>query len=181
MENITNRVSSVSEELPDILNWDNVQAKIQGGIIEKFVDEYPCISGSGRANEVLMPDSAESMYEALKTCKVLGGNLHFPFTEEDVAPFVANVQSKLADSDCSEYVWSNYFKNDHADNNWTIFESSATYSYPPFEDAGWMEWAVGQPNGKHLQPCGGISIDQNAPNQFYDLDCFDKGYCYVCR
>ena len=128
-----------------------------------------------------MPDSAESMFEALKICKVLGGNLHFPFTEEEVRPFVESVKSKQADSGCSSYVWSNYYRNEHADNNWTMYESEASYMNPPFQNAGWMEWAVGQPNGKHLELCGGIDIAQNAPYRLSDLDCVDKGYCYVCR
>ena len=181
LKNITTCGSSALVELPDILNWDNVEVTIEGEIKEKYVDEYPCTSGSSAIKEVLMPDSAESMYEALKKCKGLGGKLHFPFTEEDVGPFVENVKSKLADSDCSEYVWSNYYKNDYADNNWTIIESMATYSYPPFENAGWIDWAVGEPNGKHIQTCGGITIDGNAPNNFFDLDCMEEGYCYVCR
>ena len=38
LENITNCGSSKFEELPDILNWDNVEATIEGGIIEKDVN-----------------------------------------------------------------------------------------------------------------------------------------------
>ena len=125
-----------------------------------------------------MPDAAKSMFEALKTCKVLGGDLDFPYTEPDVLPFVANIKSKLADSTCRDYVWSNYYRNEYAGKNWTVYESEATFLFPPYENAGWLEWAVGQPNGKHFQPCAGVDIDQNL---FYDLDCEDKGYCYVCR
>ena len=64
LENITNCGSST---LPDILDWDNVEATIEGGIIEKYADQYPCTSGSDAINDVLMPDSAKSMFEALKT------------------------------------------------------------------------------------------------------------------
>ena len=181
LKKITNCGSSNYEELPDILNWDNVEVNLDGDIFEKDVDEYPCTSGSHEVHDLLMPYSANSMFEALKTCKVLGGNLNFPLEEKDVSPFVEKVKSKIDDSECDSYVWSNYYKNSYADNNWTVYESDTTFWYPPFENAGWLEFAVGQPNGLHLQPCAGISIKENMQHLVYDLGCYHKGYCYMCR
>ena len=111
----------------------------------------------------------------------MGGELNFPHLDEEVTPFIEKVKSNLADSDCNLFIWSNYIKNSYADNNWTVYESESTYAYPPFEYAGWLEFAVGQPNGKHIEVCAGLSLDQNGPNLVYDLDCLDEGYCYMCR
>ena len=181
LKNITNCGSSNYDELPDILNWDTVEVTVEGGVLEKDIDEYPCTSGSNDVHDILMPESADSMYEAIKTCKVLGGNLHFPFQEDEVSPFLDKVKLKLAESECDTFIWSKYYKNEYADNNWTVYESESTYWYPPFEYAGWLDFAIGQPNGKHFQSCAGISLDQYEPNLVYDLDCSDSGYCYMCR
>ena len=128
-----------------------------------------------------MPISSETMFEALKTCKILGGKLNFPFTEEEVDPFIENAKSKLSQSECKSYVWSNYYKNSYADNNWTVYESESTYLYPPFQYPGWLEYAVGQPNGREYESCAGISLDTDKPNLVHDLDCYKKDYCYSCR
>jgi hypothetical protein len=180
LKKITDCGSSNFEELPDILNWDNVEVTLEGDIFEKDVDEYPCSSGSHAVHDVLMPYSANSMFEALKSCKVLGGNLNFPLEKKDVSSFVEKVKSNVDDSECGQYVWSKYYKNSYADNNWTVYESDTTFKYPPFEYAGWIDFALGQPNGLHLQPCAAISIEENPP-LVYDVACYDKGYCFMCR
>ena len=181
MTNITNCGYSHYNEIPDILEWDNVKTAIAGEIFEESVDEYPCTSGYTTTTSVLMPDSADSMFEAVQTCQVLGGHLHFPFQQEDFAPFFEDVKSKLEGSECGSYVWSNYIKNEYAMNNWTVYESEETVFVPPFKPAGWMRWAVGQPNGQHLQLCAGVELAQQEENLFFDLDCEEAGFCYVCR
>ena len=181
LKNITNCGSSYYEDLPDILNWDNVEVTVEGGIIERDVEEYPCTSSSNNIHDVLMPVTAKTMYEAINNCEALGGKLQFPPTEEEVTPFMKNVNSMLPKSECKEYIWSNYYKNTYADNNWTVYESPSTYQYPPFQYPQWLKFSVGQPNGREHEACAGMSLDPDEPNLLYDLDCETKGYCYVCR
>ena len=177
--NITSCDESNLQDLPDILNWEYVDSKIEGGVIEKELPDYPCKDGSKKVQQVLMPEPSISMFDAVKTCKLLAGNLFFPSSKEEIFPFLAKVRSKLPDSNCQSYIWSNYYKNSKADGNWTIFESATTYQYPPFQYPDWVEWALGQPNGKHLQECAGINIEEN--KYLDDLSCYDKGYCFMCR
>ena len=127
-----------------------------------------------------MAEPAVSMSDAVKTCAVLNGSLSFPSKKEEVTPFLEEVRSKLPESNCHTYVWSNYYKNSYADNNWTIYESEISYQYPPYKNPGWLEWELGQPNGKHLQNCAGINL-RPEKKSLDDLDCYDKGYCFMCR
>ena len=76
LKNITNCGSSYYSDVPDLLNWDNVEVTVQGDIIQKNVEDYPCNSASNNVHDVLMPISSESIFEALKTCKILGGKLN---------------------------------------------------------------------------------------------------------
>ena len=181
MRNITRCGEPDFQDIPDILDWNNVDATIEGDVIERSLDEYPCNPESRSFQEVLMPEGANSMYDAIKTCKLLRGNLTFPSKKQEVAPFLTKVKSKVGDSKCNSYVWSNYYKNSFAQDNWTIYDSETTYWYPPFTPAGWIEWALGQPNGKHLQECGALSIRDDEQNLFFDMSCYDKGYCFMCR
>ena len=181
MKNITDCGASSYKETPDILNWDEADITVEGDVIEKEVDEYPCTFANNNIHDVLMPIPAESMFEALKTCKVLGGDLNFPLTLEEVEPLLASIRPKMLQSSCKSFLWSNYFKNEYVGNNWTVYESSNTYSYPPFKYPGWMEFAAGQPNGREYETCAGISLAQGKQNLFHDLDCYKEDYCYSCR
>ena len=177
--NISNCDDSNLQGLPDVLNWETVEAKIEGGVIERELADFPCKDSLKETQEVLMPEPAISMFDAVKTCNLLQGNLFFPPNKEDLFPFLEKIRSQLPNSRCQSYIWSNYYKNTNAGNNWTIYESEITYRYPPFKYPAWIEWALGQPNGKHLQNCAGISLQEN--KYLDDLSCYDKEYCYVCR
>ena len=177
LKNITNCASSNLQELPDILDWNDIDAKIEGGVIEKEFNEHPCKAESKQVQDILMPESPNSMFDAVKTCKLLQGNLSFPSNKDEIAPFIAKVKSRLPYSRCNTLVWSNYYQNSYAGDNWTIYESETTYWYPPFQHPGWMEWERGQPNGKHIQQCAAINMD----GYLDDLKCTDKGFCFMCR
>ena len=181
LENITNCGSSSFKETPDILHWDDVEVTVQGDIVGKVVNKYPCTSASNNVHDVLMPAPAESMYHAVQTCKVLGGKLYFPSKAEELEPFMKEISLKLAQSSCKSFVWSNFVKNEYAGNNWTVYESSNTWRHPPFHYPGWMEFSVGQPNGREYEGCAGISLNPDKPNLIHDLQCSKKEYCYSCR
>ena len=178
--NITNCDEFELRDLPDFLNWAFVDAAIEGAVIEREFPDYPCKGGADKVIKVLMPEPAVSMFDAVKTCAMLNGNLSFPSKKEEVTPFLDEVRSKLSESKCHTYVWANYYKNSYADNNWTIYESETTYYYPPYKYPGWLEWELGQPNGKHLQKCAGIDL-RPEKKSLDDLECYDKGYCFMCR
>ena len=180
LKNMTNCGSSHYKDTPDVLNWDDVEFTIKGQILEKEVVEYPCTSSSSDINDVLMPFAAESKHDGYDTCKTLGGKLYFPSKEEELDSFVENAKSQVEKSPCDEYVWSNYYKNSYADNNWTVYDAD-TYWFPPFEYPGWLEFAVGQPNGEDLESCAGIALNEDEESLVHDLDCYSEGYCYMCR
>ena len=181
LKDITNCQDPSYKELPDILNWDYVEATIDGGVVEKELSDYPCKAGAGAEEviDVLMTEPAISMFDAVKTCNSLAGSLSFPSTKEDVSPFLTKVMSQLPYSRCESYIWSNYYKNSNADYNWTIYKSVATYQYPPFQYPGWIDWAVGQPKMGMLK-CAGIDIEREN-KKLNDLTCKDEGYCFMCR
>ena len=106
--NITNCQEPSYTELPDIFNWDYIEATIDGGVVEKELSDYPCKARADEAIDVLMTEPAISMFDAVKTCKLLAGSLSFPLTKEDVSPFLDKVKSQLPESRCQSYVWSNY-------------------------------------------------------------------------
>ena len=169
------------DEMPDILNWDEVKVTVNGDIIVRDVEEYPCANADNNIHDVLMPVPAKSMYEAITNCKTLGGKLLFPSEEKEVLPFVELVKSKLGESKCDNFIWANYIRNSYDGDNWTLYENASAYSKPPFHYPGWLEFAVGQPNGRGHDLCAGIDLDPEEPVLLHDLACETKGYCYVCR
>ena len=198
LKDITNCQDPSYKELPDILNWDYVEATIDGGVVEKELSDYPCKSGTNKFTQVLMAEPATSMFDAVKTCDLLGGSLSFPSNKEEVIPFLDNTRFMQPDSRCKSYIWSNFYKNSNADNNWTIYWSETTYKFPPFQYPGWLAWAPGQPNGgkkwsdsfvnkrnqvwknEEEEKCAGINIVKKN-NHLDDLACEDTGYCFMCR
>ena len=106
---ITNCQEPSYTELPDILNWDYIEATIDGGVVEKELSDYPCKARVDEVIDVLMTEPAISMFDAVKTCDLLAGSLFFPLSKEDVPPFLDKVKSQLPNSRCHSYVWSNYY------------------------------------------------------------------------
>ena len=198
LRDITNCDDSSSKEIPDVHNWENIDATIEGGVVEKELSDYPCKSGTNKFTQVLMAEPATSMFDAVKTCDLLGGSLSFPSNKEEVIPFLDNTRFMQPDSRCKSYIWSNFYKNSNADNNWTIYWSETTYKFPPFQYPGWLAWAPGQPNGgkkwsdafvnkrnqvwknEEEEKCAGINIVKKN-NHLDDLACEDTGYCFMCR
>ena len=108
--NITNCNEANLAELPDIIDWNKVNATVEGGVVERKFDEYPCNSRSKQTQELLMPVSSNSMFDAVKICKLFRGNFSFPFHKEEISPFIDKVKAMLPDSQCPSgvnTVWSN--------------------------------------------------------------------------
>ena len=179
--NITDCGSSIIEESPDVLDWKDIKFETTDDVIENDVESYPCNSESNNIHDVLIPVSVKSMAEAVSTCAVLGGKIHFPSSEEDVSVFMDNAITNQEKTNCNDFVWSNYYKNPYADNNWTLYEDLNTYMYPPFKPVGWLEFAMGEPNGREYQNCAAVSLDLNKPHLIYDLPCVKESVCYICR
>ena len=181
LKSLSNCGLSNNEEIPDLLNWDNVQVTKEGVIEERDVEEYPCTNADNNVHDVLIPITTASMYDAVTNCKTLGGKFYFPLKEEEVSGFVDFVKSNMEDAKCGDYIWSNYVMNSYDGNNWTLYENSTAWSTPPYKYPGWLDFAVGQPNGGENEVCAGISLDPEEPSLLHDLRCKDEGYCYVCR
>ena len=154
---------------------------VDSDIVEKNVEEYPCPSEASNIHDIVLPIAAKSMYEAKYNCAKLGGKLYFPSKEEDILPFVEEVKSNLDKVQCKKYVWTNFFENSYDGNNWTIYHNDSTYYLPPFEYPGWLEFAVGQPNGRDHESCAVLSLEAGEPTLLHDVSCNSAGYCYQCR
>jgi len=162
---------------PDLLDWETAKWVIYEGIKTKNYSAYPCNSNQKDTIDVLMPYAAETLYDAMDTCSVLGGKMAPPKSEADMRRMLSKTIADVDNSDCSAYLWLPFKKN--TENEWALYDGTEESLLPEFfKEPTWLEWLPGQPNGLHLEECAMVKFDSP---YVYDVDCIQKNQCYMCE
>ena len=163
---------------PDLLNWELVEWETPDGVRIKKTKASPCISNQKDIFDVLMPNPAEDLYDAIDTCTVLGGKMGTPDSDEDMKRMIAAFEKDIDKIDCIDSLWIPYHKN--SEGKWTLYDGTKESRLPEFfKEPPWLEWEKSQPNGLDMEECTKISLGESP--FIYDIDCHTPHYCFMCE
>ena len=169
---------------PDLLDWETTEWDIPDGTKIKEIIAYPCSSNQVDLLDVLMPYAAVDLYDAIDTCTVLGGRMGPPDSEEDMNRMIAEAKGDMDKSDCIDYLWIPYHKNNEGE--WALFDGTKESLLPEFfKKPPWLEWEKSQPNGLDMEECAMVGISDTfgigASPLAYDADCIKPNNCFMCE
>lgn len=155
-------------EPPDLLQWEKLTLSWVGRKVgEKNLSKREICGSETESNQFLtFFDERLNMYQSLKTCNSLKGQLG---SGKDFKTFADKIMA--LETRCNEGYWIPIIKKDENDEEFLDANTNNSVSVK-------LPWAEGQPNGENAQPC--IST-KPAPDysRLSDIECNQK-FCFAC-